>query len=348
VDTGPTSVDSVDGIDVTGVTAWFVDHVPEVEPPLVVELIAGGHSNLTYAVTDADQRRWALRRPPLGHVLATAHDMSREHRIISGLQGTDVPVPPVVGLCRDDSVTGAPFYVMGFVDGRVARDPEQAALLTDQARARSGESLVDVLARIHAVDPDAVGLGDLGRREGYVARQLKRWHGQWHQSKTRELPLIDEVHDGLVALVPEQTESTIVHGDYRLDNCILDAGGEVLAVLDWELCTLGDPLADIGLLLVYWTEPDDPRPALLEPPTTVPGFATREQIADWYTERSGRDLSRIDYYMAFGYWKLACILEGVYERYRAGVMREHEGWEEFAERVVWLAESAHDALGRLS
>jgi aminoglycoside phosphotransferase (APT) family kinase protein len=138
-----------------------------------------------------------------------------------------------------------------------------------------------------------------------------------------------------------------VHGDYRLDNCILDTGGEVNAVLDWELCTLGDPLADIGLLLVYWTEPGDPRPALLEPPTTVPGFATREQMAGWYAEGSGRDLSDIDFYVAFGYWKLACILEGVYERYRAGVMREHEGWEEFAERVVWLAESANDALARL-
>jgi aminoglycoside phosphotransferase (APT) family kinase protein len=298
-------------------------------------------------VTDAADQRWVLRRPPLGHVLATAHDMGREYRIIFGLQSTDVPVAPAVGHCSDESVTGAPFYVMGYVDGRVARDPEQAELLSLPARAHSGEALVDVLARIHAIDPESVGLGDLGRREGYIERQLRRWHGQWHQSKTRELPLIDEVHDGLVARVPVQGPATIVHGDYRLDNCILDEHGDVLAVLDWELCTLGDPLADIGLLLIYWTEPDDPRPALLDPPTTVPGFATRDQIAAWYAEVSGRDLSNIDYYMAFGYWKLACILEGVYERYRAGVMREHEGWEDFAERVVWLAESARDALARL-
>jgi aminoglycoside phosphotransferase (APT) family kinase protein len=298
-------------------------------------------------VTDAADQRWVLRRPPLGHVLATAHDMGREYRIIFGLQSTDVPVAPADGHCSDESVTGAPFYVMGYVDGRVARDPEQAELLSLPARAHSGEALVDVLARIHAIDPESVGLGDLGRREGYIERQLRRWHGQWHQSKTRELPLIDEVHDGLVARVPVQGPATIVHGDYRLDNCILDEHGDVLAVLDWELCTLGDPLADIGLLLIYWTEPDDPRPALLDPPTTVPGFATRDQIAAWYAEVSGRDLSNIDYYMAFGYWKLACILEGVYERYRAGVMREHEGWEDFAERVVWLAESARDALARL-
>jgi aminoglycoside phosphotransferase (APT) family kinase protein len=340
--------DGVEGIDVAGITAWFGEHVPTVSPPLDVELIAGGHSNLTYTVTDASGRRWALRRPPLGHVLATAHDMGREHRIIAGLQTTEVPVPPVVGLCTDDSVTGAPFYVMGFVEGQVARDAEAAALLTDDARARSGPALVDVLARIHAVDPDAVGLGELGRREHYVERQLRRWHAQWLQSKTRELPLVDEVHDALAARVPEQGPATIVHGDYRLDNCILGPHGDVLAVLDWELCTLGDPLADIGLLLVYWTEPDDPRPALLDPPTTVPGFSTRDEIAALYAERSGRDLAGIDYYMAFGYWKLACILEGVYERYRAGVMREHEGWEEFADRVVWLAESANDALARRS
>jgi aminoglycoside phosphotransferase (APT) family kinase protein len=339
--------DGVEGIDVAGITAWFGDHVPAVSPPLDVELIAGGHSNLTYTVTDVRGERWVLRRPPLGHVLATAHDMGREHRIIAALQDTDVPVAPVVGLCNDESVTGAPFYVMGFVDGQVARDPEAAALLSGDARARAGRALVDVLARIHAVDPDSVGLGDLGRREDYVGRQLRRWHAQWLQSKTRELPLVDEVHDALAARVPEQGPATIVHGDYRLDNCILDGHGDVLAVLDWELCTLGDPLADIGLLLVYWTEPDDPRPALLDPPTTIPGFSSREEIAAGYAERSGRDLAGIDYYMAFGFWKLACILEGVYERYRAGVMREHEGWEEFADRVVWLAESAHDALARL-
>ncbi|MGH9117392.1 MAG: phosphotransferase family protein [Acidimicrobiales bacterium] len=337
----------VEGVAVDRVTSWFAEYAPDAEPPLAIELIAGGHSNLTYTVTDATDERWVLRRPPLGHVLATAHDMGREFRIISALQPTDVPVPPVVGLCQDDAVTGAPFYVMRFVDGRVARDPEAAALLSDDARANAGIALVDVLARIHAVDPDAVGLGDLGRRERYVERQLRRWHAQWHQSKTRELALIDEVHDGLVSRVPPQGPATIVHGDYRLDNCIVDRAGGVRAVLDWELCTLGDPLADIGLLLVYWTEPDDRRPALLEPPTAIPGFATRRQIAEFYAERSGRDLSGIDYYVAFGYWKLACILEGVYERYRAGVMREHEGWENFADRVVWLAESARDALARL-
>jgi aminoglycoside phosphotransferase (APT) family kinase protein len=345
MDVAPTRVE---GIDAGRVTSWFADHVPQAEPPLSFVPVVGGHSNLTFIVTDAADRRWVLRRPPLGHVLATAHDMTREHRILAALQDTDVPVPPLAGLCTDDAVNGAPFYVMGFVDGHVCRHPEEVeAALDEPARWHSGESLIDVLARIHTVDPDVVGLGELGRRQGYVERQLRRWHGQWEQSKTRELPLVDDVHDRLAALVPEQGPATIVHGDYRLDNCLIDDGGGVRAVLDWELCTLGDPLADVGTLLVYWTEPDDPRPALLDPPTIVPGFPTREDMAGWYADRSGRDLSGIGFYVAFAYWKLACILEGVYARYRAGVMGEAEGFEDFAERVVWLIESADTALGQL-
>ncbi|MGH9245119.1 MAG: phosphotransferase family protein [Acidimicrobiales bacterium] len=342
-----TNRDRVDGIEVDGVTTWFVAHVPDVRPPLAFSLIAGGHSNLTYTVTDADGRRWVLRRPPLGHVLATAHDMGREHRIIAALAATDVPVPLAIGLCGDESVTGAPFYVMGYVDGHTMWGPREVeATLDKEARWHAGEALIDVLARIHAVDPNAVGLGNLGRKEGYVERQLRRWHRQWRESKTRELALIDEVHDRLMAEVPAQGPATIVHGDYRLDNCLVDGQGEVLAVLDWEICTLGDPLADVGILHVYWTEPDDPAGALLGAPTTVPGFPTRADLMRWYAERSGRELTGIDFYVAFAYWKLACILEGVYARYRAGVMGELDGFEDFADRVVWLAESAHDALGR--
>jgi aminoglycoside phosphotransferase (APT) family kinase protein len=345
MDVAPTRVE---GIDARRVTSWFAEHVPDAAPPLGFVPVVGGHSNLTFIVTDAAGRRWVLRRPPLGHVLATAHDMTREHRILAALQDTDVPVPPLAGLCTDESVNGAPFYVMGFVDGYVCRHPEEVeAALDEPARWRAGASLIDVLARIHTVDPDTVGLGELGRRQGYVERQLRRWHGQWEQSKTRELPLVDDVHDRLAALVPEQGPATIVHGDYRLDNCLVDEGGGVRAVLDWELCTLGDPLADVGTLLVYWTEPEDPRPALLDPPTIVPGFPTREDLAGWYAEHTGRDLSGIGFYVAFAYWKLACILEGVYARYRAGVMGEAEGFEDFAERVVWLVESADAALRAL-
>ncbi len=336
------------GIDGPNVTAWFEAHAP-VTPPLTFELIAGGRSNLTYRVTDAEGGAWVLRRPPLGHVLPTAHDMSREHKIISALAPTDVPVPPVVGLCTDPDVNGAPFYVMGYVDGTVARNRPAAEQMTTAQRANAGRDISDVLARIHAVDPDAVGLGDLGRKEGYIERQLKRWHSQWQQSQTRPLPVVDEVHDALVARIPPQGPATIVHGDYRLDNCMLDDEGHIAAVLDWELCTLGDPMADVGLLLVYWTERDDAHAALPDAPTLLDGFPTRQGLIDAYAAASGRDLTDVDYYVAFGYWKLACILEGVCARYKEGVMGDDDDelWKLFAAQVELLAQAAEAAVARL-
>ena len=337
----------VQGIDGQAVTAWYAANVPGTTPPLGFQLIAGGHSNLTYVVTDAAGRRTVLRRPPLGQVLASAHDMGREHRIIAALDGTDIPVASPLGYVPDDSVNGAPFYVMDFVDGHVLRTREEAMALSPDARTRCGDSLVEVLARIHAVDVDAVGLGDLGRREGYVERQLKRWYGQWEKSKTRELPEIDEVHRILSADVPEQGPAAIVHGDYRLDNCMVDDAGDVIAVLDWELCTLGDPLADVGLLLVYWNEPGDESPTL-GAPTTAAGMRTRQEVLDRYAAASGRDLSRIDYYVAFGYWKLACIVEGVYARYVGGSMGQRHGddFDVFKRQVEALAAQAKAAVER--
>jgi aminoglycoside phosphotransferase (APT) family kinase protein len=336
-----------EGIDADGVTGWFEAHAPGVELPLRFSLIAGGRSNLTYRVTDAGGRSWVLRRPPLGHVLATAHDMGREHRIISALAPTDVPVAPVVGLCTDEDVNGAPFYVMGFVDGLVVRDRASAEHLGVDQRRNASRQLAEVLASIHAVDPDAVGLGELGRREGYIERQLRRWYGQWQSSKTRDLDVVDEVHDALATQVPAQGGATIVHGDYRLDNCLLEPDGTIAAVLDWELCTLGDPLADVGLLLVYWTEAGDAHPALLDAATLAEGFVTRAELMDLYAAASGRDVSHVDYYVAFGYWKLACILEGVFARYRGGAMGSASGFEGFAHQVELLAEAARAALGRL-
>jgi aminoglycoside phosphotransferase (APT) family kinase protein len=342
------SEQQVEGVDGPRVTQWFVDHVDAVEPPLSFQLIAGGHSNLTFKVTDAKGGAWVLRRPPLGHVLATAHDMGREHKIISALGPTDVPVAPAVGLCTDEDVNGAPFYVMDFVDGIIVRDVPTAERFTAEQRRQTGLSIVDVLARIHAVDPDAVGLGDLGRKDGYIERQLKRWYGQWEKSKTRELPAIDEVHERLLASVPEQGPAAIVHGDYRLDNCMVDEQGEIIAVLDWELCTLGDPLADVGLLMVYWTEASDDHPALLTAPTAVEGYPNRAALLDHYAEVSGRDVSAIDFYTAFGYWKLACIVEGVYARYVGGAMgTATSGFEGFATQVARLAEAARAAVGRM-
>ena len=337
-----------DGIERAAVESWFEANVDGAKPPLSFERISGGRSNLTYAVTDATGRRWALRRPPLGKRLASAHDMAREHRILSALQGTPVPVPPVVGLCEDDSVNDAPFYVMEFVGGPILRTRADAEERFEEAeRRRIGERVADTLAEIHSVDPDAVGLGELARKEDYVGRQLRRWHGQWEKSQTRELPQIDDVYDRLAARIPEQGPATIVHGDYRLDNLILSEDGEIAAVVDWELCTLGDPLADVGLLMVYWSEPGDDLMPLFEPPTTAGGFPSREEIRARYAERSGRDVSELDFFVALGFWKLAIILEGVFARYAAGQYgTTDEGFEKFGTVVESLANAADEAERR--
>jgi aminoglycoside phosphotransferase (APT) family kinase protein len=342
------TAEAPEGIDRGGVEAWFGEHVPAAQLPLSFERISGGHSNLTYGVRDAASGRWALRRPPLGKRLGSAHDMGREHRVVSALAPTPVPVAPVVGLCEDENVNGAPFYVMEFVEGPILRGLAEADAFPDEADRRAiGERVVDTLVEIHAVDPDAAGLGELGRKEDYVARQLRRWQGQWEKSKTRELPAIDAVHERLAARIPEQGPATIVHGDYRLDNMILAPSGEVAAVVDWELCTLGDPLADVGLLMVYWPEAGEELVALGQPATLAPGFPKREELKARYAERSGRDLSQLDFFVALGYWKLAIILEGVYARYAAGGYGKVDpGIEEFARLVERLAEAAEQAERR--
>jgi aminoglycoside phosphotransferase (APT) family kinase protein len=339
-----------DGISRGPLEEWFRDRVPAIEPPLDYEKIHGGLSNLTFLVTDLGGARWVLRRPPLGARLGSAHDMGREVKVVTALSSTPVPVPPVVGYCEDETVTGAPFYVMDFVEGPVLRSPDQVALFpaVDQRR-RIGEGLIETLVEIHSLDPEAVGLGDLGRHDGYVARQLKRWHGQWEKSKTRELATVDEVHRKLTEAMPEQTETTLVHGDYRLDNVIYSPLGEVAAVVDWELCTLGDPLADLGLLMVYWAEPEDAMIPLFRPATVEPGFPSRADLAAHYAAVAGRDISDLDYFVALGYWKLAIILEGVLARFRGGQYGEdaREGGEEFASAVEHLAAAASSSISRL-
>ena len=347
-DTADGTAEAPEGIDRAGVEAWFGEHAPAARPPLSFERISGGHSNLTYGVRDSAGGRWALRRPPLGKRLGSAHDMGREHRVVSALAPTPVPVAPVVGLCEDESVNGAPFYVMEFVEGPILRGLAEAEVFPDEADRRAiGERVVDTLVAIHAVDPDRAGLGELGRKQDYVARQLRRWQGQWEKSKTRELPAIDAVHERLAARIPEQGPATIVHGDYRLDNMILTPGGEVAAVVDWELCTLGDPLADVGLLMVYWPEAGEETIALGQPATLAPGFPRREVLKARYAEQSGRDLSELDFFVALGYWKLAIILEGVYARYAAGGYGKVDpGIKEFARLVERLAEAAEQAERR--
>ncbi len=340
------------GIDVENVTAWLVDNIVDTVAPFDFEIIAGGRSNLTFTVTDGRGERFVLRRPPTGAVLATAHDMAREHRIISAVGRTDVPVPPALGLCTDVAVTGAPFYVMGHVDGVVLDSSERAAPLSLEVRRAAGEHLIDVLADLHAVDIDAIGLGDLARRDGYVERQVKRWTTQWERSKTRELPAIDEVAVRLAQRIPPQVGVSIAHGDYRFGNCLVDtATGRVNAVLDWELCTLGDPLADVGYLGVYWADPGEEqhRP---NDPTGIDGFPTYDELLERYARRTGRDLSQIGYYRAFSAWRLAVISEGVYARFRHGAMGDQEVdpamLDAFKTGTVRLAEDALDALRRLT
>jgi aminoglycoside phosphotransferase (APT) family kinase protein len=339
----------IPGIDLEGVTAWCRANLPGVRPPLEVRQLAGGRSNLTFRVTDAAGNDWVLRRPPLHGVLPSAHDMGREHRVISALAATPVPVPATFGLCQDEAVTGAPFYVMGYVEGVVPRDEATvAAHLGLPARAAAADSLVDALVALHEVDPDRVGLGQLGRRTGYLERQLARWQRQLEQSRTRPLPALDEVHRRLAANLPAQAgPARIVHGDFRLDNVVLSPAGRVLAVLDWELCTLGDPLADVGLLCVYWAEPGDQTLPLRAAPTTMPGFPGRAALTRAYAARSGRDLSDLDTYVAFASWKLAVILEGVVARHAGGAYGEgDDSWRGFAEVVVQLADRALELTSR--
>jgi aminoglycoside phosphotransferase (APT) family kinase protein len=337
------------GIDREPVTRWLLDHIDGAVAPFAFDLIAGGRSNLTFLVTGADGTRFVLRRPPLGHVLATAHDMAREHRVIAAVGRTSVPVPPALGLCTDTSVNGAPFYVMGYVDGVVLDSVEKAEQLPIDLRRPAAEHLIDVLADLHAVDVDEVGLGDFAKREGYVERQVKRWSTQWENSKTRDLPAIDEVAAALRARLPQQVGVSIAHGDFRFGNCLTDVHqGRIAAVLDWELCTLGDPLADVGYLGVYWFDGEAAN-IRANDPTSAGGFPSYGDLLERYATRTGRDLSGIDYYVAFSCWRLAVISEGVYARYLHGAMGDQDvDIQQFKVGVEGLAERALAAVRRFS
>ena len=341
------------GIHVENVSSWLTDNVDGLIGPFRFDLVAGGRSNLTYRVTDANGRSVALRRPPTSHVLPTAHDMVREHTILSALGPAGVAVPETFGLCVDEAVNERPFYVMEFVEGHILRDAAiaETAFSVEQRR-QIGPNLATTLAALHAVDVDAVGLGDLARKEGYIERQLKRWRGQYEQMAVEGVDhggLVEAVGDQLAASIPIQQGATVVHGDYRLDNTVLNDQGEVAAILDWEICTLGDPLADLGLLLVYWAEPSDGAVALLgAAPTVAEGFSTRVELLDAYAGASGLDVSKVAYYQAFGYWKLACILQGVFARYMAGAKAGDAGSvDSFPEHVALLARTAASTLETL-
>jgi aminoglycoside phosphotransferase (APT) family kinase protein len=337
-------VSSIAGVDRAGVEAWLAQRVPGAEG-LSFQRLAGGRSNLTYLVADAAGRRWVLRRPPLGAVAATAHDVLREARILQGLQDSAVPVPRVIATCSDPAVTGAPFVLMEFIDGVTCRSPQA---LEPQARAIASGALADGLATLHAQDVDALGLGDLGRRTGYVERQLARWHAQWESGRTRVLERIEQTWELLRHRVPAQRRTALVHGDYRLDNCILRPDGQLAAVVDWEIATLGDPLADLALLLVYWARPGDPVSALEDPPTLAEGFAPREALRERYLATAGGDATDLDFHIAFAWWKLACIVEGVYARIVQGAMPVTDRpAASFAAQAQRLADQAFACAGAL-
>jgi aminoglycoside phosphotransferase (APT) family kinase protein len=337
------------GIDQPKVTAWFEANVPDVKAPLEFTLIAGGRSNLTFRVTDSAGHEWALRRPPVSHVLPTAHDMAREHRIITALGPTPVPVPITVGLCTDPEVNGAPFYVMEFVNGHILRGADAVAEAFDPATIGAiGNSIADTLATLHAVDVEAVGLGDLARHEGYIDRQLRRWSQQFHDMLVNDEDydgIVDEVGTELAANIPEQKGVSIVHGDYRLDNTVIGDDGKVRAILDWEICTLGDAMADVGVLMCYWNDPAGPNTLLGVSATSSTGMATKEQVLARYAESSGRDVSAVGYYTAFGYWKLACILQGVYCRYINGAgAGDSAPVDQYPAQIRRLAQTAATSL----
>jgi aminoglycoside phosphotransferase (APT) family kinase protein len=333
------------GIQQDRLERYFAEHVAGAEPPLRFSLIAGGRSNLTFLVEDAKDRKRVLRRPPLGAVLATAHDMAREHRILTALFDTPVPVPRTLALCEDESVNDAPFYVMDYVEGDVLVGPEMTAKRVPEDRREAlGMHLIEVLSHLHRIEPDDVGLGNLGRREAYLARQLKRWSTQWEKSKTRELATMDEAHALLAAKMPEQVGCSIVHGDYRLGNCLSNgAAGRVEAVLDWELCTLGDPLADVGYLMNDWNGPGERRASASGTSlsaTSCGGFPSREELLARYEELTGTSTKGVDYYRAFQYWRLAAIVEGVLARYKKGVMGDSADIGAFQAQVDFLASAA--------
>jgi len=301
-------------LDPDAVSRWLTALGIEFEAPLHFQRVGLGQSNLTYRVADAADRAWILRRPPLGHLLASAHDVLREARIIAALADTDVPVPQILGTTTDSEFSEVPLVLMEFVDGLVVDTMGVAEALTPQRRREIALDLPRTLAKIHAVDLEQVGLADLASHKPYAQRQLKRWVGQWELSKTRELPDLDDLTRRLIAAAPEQREISLVHGDFHLRNLITSREtGEIVATLDWELSTLGDPVADMGSLLTYWPEPGESTPGDFAP-STLEGFPDRAEMTRLYLEATGRDSTALQYWQVLGLWKLAIIGEGVMRR----------------------------------
>lgn len=315
------------GLPLVSITEWLREHVPafDAAAPPAAQLLAGGRSNLTYLVTDAAGRRWAIRRPPLGHIMPSAHDLRREFTVLHAVEQAGYPVPKPWAICEDGSVIGTRFLVMDFVDGLVISDSSDAEGLTKEQADSACQQLVAGLAGLHALDAKAIGLSEFGRPSGYLARQVRRWGEQWELSKTREVPEVSVMASWLgekVASLPPDQPWSIVHGDYRLDNAILDPSCTSLrAVLDWEMSTLGDPIADLAVALVYWTQADDVlrrSVPVAQNVTSGPGFWTREQITERYAALTGRDLANLGFCLVLACYKLAVIMESLHFRSLSG------------------------------
>jgi aminoglycoside phosphotransferase (APT) family kinase protein len=337
-----TGVEDPPGLDSARLTRWFAASVPGGGGDLTARLVAGGKSNLTYEVSDG-RATWIVRRPPLGHVLATAHDMAREYRVMSALQDTAVPVPRTYALCRDEEVLGAPFYVMERVAGMAYRHVAELEPLGRERTRAIAIGLVDTLATLHQVDADAVGLADFGRPEGFLARQVARWKKQLDASYCRDLPAADELHARLAAEVPQESAPGIVHGDYRLDNVLVDDHDRPAAVIDWEMATLGDPLTDLALLVVYQRLGSLPGGTAVADAASAPGFLTEDELIERYAGRSDRDLSRFGFYLGLASFKLAAIVEGIHYRHLHG-QTVGSGFEHVGEVVHPLLDAGLTAL----
>jgi aminoglycoside phosphotransferase (APT) family kinase protein len=337
--------------DPGAVANWLVQFRPQLRLPLDITLITGGRSNLTYLLTDAVGPQWVLRRPPLSGVIASAHDVLREYRVMHALAGTGIPVPTMVAECGDLEVIGAPFFVMDYVSGVVLRDQDTAEReLPETGRAHVGDSIIDTLAELHRLGPSDVGLAELGKGHGYITRQLARWELQLERLGIPASAGMHGVLTRLQAGVPEQKEVTIVHGDFRPGNTIVGADGQVLALLDWELATLGDPLADLGWLMAYWGSPDE-APLPLSVPTRASGFARPERLVERYAESTGRSVDDLGFYIAFALWRLAAIIAGVNARvrqhaYGSGQPADDPSADQRVEQLTAAAAAAASAAGR--
>ena len=338
-----------EGYDVEAVEAWIAGNVKGLTPPLTWTRLQGGHSNLTYRIDDGEGRAAVIRRPPQGELLPKAHDMSREWALISALGSTGVPVAPAMAFCENPEITGAWFYVMGLIDGRPLYSAQETeGRIPRDERQTLAWSFVDVLADLHKLDPDEIGLSDLGKKEDYVGRQLRTWFRSWTSSiidAEYDDPRAHEIRDYLAGNIPDQGPAKVVHGDYGLHNCLVGANYKVVAVVDWEISTLGDPLADLGYALNAWAEPGEGREGAA---TALSGFPTRAELAARYEEQSGRDLSKLNYYIGFNWWKTACIIHGVYARYRAG-KKSTEGVDmgDFRSRIGEALNASEKALTTL-